>query len=204
MNKNVSFSMTIEERTGSGGSPAVEDPLRSLAEEIGSCRRCPLAEGRTKAVPGEGPASAEILLVGEGPGREEDRTGRPFVGRAGSVLDRCLEEAGIERSRVFITNVVKCRPPENRRPKRKEVEACRIYLDAQIELLQPRTVILMGNAAARAVLDVEGIGELRGRVIRGRFLVTFHPAAVLRNGKLREAFVADLRRGRGMAEGGAP
>lgn len=202
MNKNVSFPMPIKKINGSSRTPAVEDALRSLAEEIGSCRRCPLAEGRTKAVPGEGPAGAEILLVGEGPGRDEDRAGRPFVGRAGSILDRCLEEAGIDRSRIFITNVVKCRPPENRRPYRGEVDACRIYLDSQIELLRPKAVILMGNAAARAVLDAEGIAELRGRVHRGRFIVTFHPAAILRNGNLREAFVADLRGGRAMAEGG--
>ncbi|HOO54677.1 MAG TPA: uracil-DNA glycosylase [Methanothrix sp.] len=183
-----------------GQKPKTADSLRSLNEEIRSCSRCPLATGRTKAVPGEGPVRAEILLVGEAPGRDEDLAGRPFVGRAGSILDCCLNDAGIDRSEVFITNVVKCRPPENRRPKKDEVEACRPYLESQLELIQPKVVVLMGNAATRAVLDVEGVTSLRGQVFGDLFLVTFHPAAVLRNGNLREAFVSDLLAARDRAE----
>ena len=180
------------------------DSLDSLAEKIRSCTRCPLSKERTKAVPGEGPDRAEILLVGEAPGREENRAGRPFVGRAGSVLNRCLDEAGIERSRVFITNAVKCRPPNNRRPKKDEIEACRPYLEAQIELVQPKVVILMGNAAAKAVLDLEGVTSLRGQVYGDLFLVTFHPAAVLRNGNLKDALVADLLAAKKRAEESEP
>lgn len=176
------------------------DSLSSIAEMIRSCNRCPLAKERTRAVPGEGPDGAEILLVGEAPGRDEDHAGRPFVGRAGSILNRCLEEAGIERAQVFITNAVKCRPPGNRRPKRDEVEACRPYLEAQMRLIQPKVVILMGNAATKAVLDLEGVTALRGQVYRDLFLVTFHPAAVLRNKNLKDDLVSDLLAARGMAE----
>jgi uracil-DNA glycosylase family 4 len=206
MNKNVSFrevhQMRPDQSSGREGRLSERsDSLRSLSEAIRSCARCPLGQGRTKAVPGEGPVQAEILLVGEAPGRDEDLAGRPFVGRAGSILDRCLGEAGIDRSRVFITNVVKCRPPKNRRPKKDEVEACRNYLESQIELVQPKVVCLMGNAAAKAVLDVEGVTSLRGQVFRDLFLVTFHPAAVLRNGNLKEALVSDLLAAREKAEG---
>lgn len=177
------------------------DSLSSLAETIRSCDRCPLAKERTRAVPGEGPDRAEILLVGEAPGRDEDHAGRPFVGRAGSILDRCLEEAGIERAQVFITNAVKCRPPGNRRPKKDEIEACRPYLEDQMRLIQPKVVILMGNAATKAVLGVEGVTALRGRVFEDLFLVTFHPAAVLRNKNLKEDLVSDLLAAKGRAKG---
>jgi DNA polymerase len=209
MNKNVSFreahSMNLDQSTErSGVQKKNADPLNFLAEEIRSCSRCPLAKERTRAVPGEGPGRAEILLVGEAPGKDEDHAGRPFVGRAGSVLDRCLEEAGIDRCRVFITNAVKCRPPGNRRPKKDEIEACRPYLEAQIELVQPKVVILMGNAATKAVLDMEGVTSLRGQVYRDLFIVTFHPAAVLRNGNLKAALVSDLLAAKKRAEGSGP
>jgi len=178
--------------------------LNSLDEEIRSCHKCPLARGRRKAVPGEGPERAEIFLVGEAPGREEDLAGRPFVGRAGSILDRCLDEAGIDRSEIFITSVVKCRPPDNRRPTKKEMEACRPYLEFQIELTRPKVVCLMGNVATRAVLNLEGVTSLRGRVFREIYLVTFHPAAVLRNGNLKEAFISDLLAAKDKADGRWP
>ncbi len=206
MNKNVSFrkvhQMTPDRSSGREGRLSERsDSLRSLNEDIRSCALCPLGQDRTKAVPGEGPVRAEILLVGEAPGRDEDLAGRPFVGRAGSILDRCLIDAGIDRSGIFITNVVKCRPPGNRRPKKDEVEACRPYLESQIELVQPKVVILMGNAASKAVLNVEGVTSLRGQIFRDLFLVTFHPAAVLRNGKLKDALVSDLLAAREKAEG---
>ncbi len=195
------IEMSRDEWSGAGRTSGIDDPFRSLNEKIRSCTRCPLSQSRTIAVPGEGPARADILLIGEAPGRDEDRAGRPFVGRAGSILDGCLKDAGIDRFRVFITNVVKCRPPENRRPKREEMEACRAYLESQIELLQPKVVILMGNAAARAVLNAEGVAGLRGRFFEDRFMVTFHPAAVLRNRNLKQALVSDLLSARDKAEG---
>lgn len=161
--------------------------------KISSCRLCPLFLERTLTVPGCGPASAEIMLIGEAPGREEDLTGKPFVGRAGRLLDAALEQAGLERSRVFITSVIKCRPPKNRKPKKKEIDQCRRYLESQIEIVHPKIIGLMGNTAAQAVLGMQGIAQLRGRILQELYLVTFHPAAVLRNRNLMDDFVSDLK-----------
>jgi uracil-DNA glycosylase len=175
--------------------------LDLLHSKISLCRLCDLALGRTKAVPGEGPCPAGIMLVGEAPGAEEDLTGRPFVGRAGRLLDRSLSLAGINRSEVFITSVVKCRPPLNRRPKKIEMESCNPYLQSQIDLVHPRVIGVMGNVAAGALLNLQGVTALRGQVLQGRFLVTFHPAAVLRNNNLQEAFVSDLKKIKEMVSG---
>lgn len=176
--------------------------LDTLHSKILSCQLCDLAHGRTKAVPGEGPCPAGIMLVGEAPGAEEDITGRPFVGRAGRLLDRSLGLAGINRSEVFITSVVKCRPPLNRKPKSLEMESCRPYLRSQIDMVKPRVIGLMGNVACGALLNIQGVTALRGRVIQGRFFVTYHPAAVLRNNNLQEAFVTDLKNIKEMGSGG--
>ena len=165
-----------------------------LHSRILSCQLCDLAIGRTKAVPGEGPFPSKIMLVGEAPGAEEDITGRPFVGRAGRLLDRSLDLAGIKRSEVFITSVVKCRPPENRKPTSIEIKSCHTYMQSQIDLIQPRVIGLMGNVAAKALLNIQGVTTLRGRVYQGRFLVTYHPAAVLRNKNLQSDFVSDLKK----------
>jgi uracil-DNA glycosylase family 4 len=168
--------------------------LDHLDSRILSCQLCDLAIGRTKAVPGEGPCPSKIMLVGEAPGAEEDITGRPFVGRAGHLLDRSLDLAGIKRSEVFITSVVKCRPPANRKPKIIEIKSCHPYLQSQIDLIHPRVVGLMGNVAAKALLNMHGVTSLHGQVFEGRFLVTFHPAAVLRNINLKGDFVSDLKK----------
>src|SRR5207249_7181685 len=125
------------------------ETLEDLARQIRGCTLCRLHEGRTHAVPGEGPAGAKVLLVGEGPGRHEDEAGRPFVGAAGRVLDAALAKAGIPREDVFITNVVKCRPPENRRPRADEIAACRPYLAAQIRLVHPGVIVTLGDTALR-------------------------------------------------------
>lgn len=168
--------------------------LPSLHRKICTCKLCDLSLGRTKAVPGEGPCPAKIMLIGEAPGREEDLTGRPFVGRAGRLLDRALFDAGLNRSEVFITSVVKCRPPKNRKPKRSEIVACHPYLKAQMMMLNPEFVCLMGNVAAQAILGMQGIVALRGRILHDRYLVTYHPAAVLRNKNLMDDFVSDLKK----------
>ena len=170
--------------------------LDSLHRRILSCQLCDLCKNRINAVPGAGPCPAEIMLIGEAPGAKEDLTGKPFVGRAGKLLDEALAEAGLEREEVFITSVVKCRPPDNRRPKKKEIEACHPYLKGQMEMLSPKTVCLMGNVACQAVLGRQGVTTLRGQIFQDRFLVTFHPAAVLRNKNLREAFISDLKAAR--------
>jgi len=166
--------------------------LVSLHKKICVCQLCDLARSRKLAVPGEGPCPSKIMLIGEAPGKYEDESGRPFVGRAGKLLDEALIKAGLERKEVFITSVVKCRPPKNRKPKRCEIDACRPYLKAQMEMLNPKVVCLMGNVAAQTVLGSQGIASLRGKIFLDRFLVTFHPAAVLRNRNLTDAFVSDL------------
>jgi uracil-DNA glycosylase family 4 len=119
--------------------------LESLHERIRACTRCKLHAGRTNAVPGEGPARAEVLFIGEGPGFHEDKQGRPFVGAAGKFLEELLDSISLKREDVFITNVVKCRPPANRDPETDEIEACQGYLDQQIELLRPKMVITLGR-----------------------------------------------------------
>jgi uracil-DNA glycosylase family 4 len=177
--------------------------LEQLHSKILSCRLCDLSSGRTRAVPGEGPCPAQIMLVGEAPGANEDITGRPFVGRCGRLLDQSLARIGIKRDEVFITSVAKCRPQANRKPKKTEMQACLPYLHSQIDLVKPQIICLMGNVAAKALLNTQGVTSIHGQVFQGRFLVTFHPAAVLRNRNLQEDFISDLKkvRERGLGSG---
>jgi uracil-DNA glycosylase family 4 len=177
--------------------------LVEVKEMALGCTRCPLAGGRTQVVFGEGDPEAGLMVVGEGPGREEDLQGRPFVGRSGQLLDRLLlEEAGLARHHVYIANVVKCRPPNNRDPSPDEIAACRPYLDHQVALIRPVVVLTLGNFASKVLLATsEGITRLRGRSYpfpgseEGTVVVpTFHPAAALRGGgevlaKMRADFV---------------
>jgi DNA polymerase len=165
----------------------VSSALDELAVEASTCTRCPLAAGRTQVVFGMGDPHADLLFVGEGPGAEEDRQGLPFVGRSGQLLDRLmLEELGITRDRVYIANVVKCRPPENRDPQPGEIDACRPYLARQIELIDPKVVVTLGKFAGQLLLDSKvGITKLRGHEypFGGAVLIpTLHPAYALRGG----------------------
>lgn len=169
------------------------------------CTRCPLAAGRTHVVFGEGDPDADLMIVGEGPGRDEDLQGRPFVGRSGQLLDKLLlEEAGLGRHEVYIANVVKCRPPNNRDPLPGEIASCRPYLDQQVAIIDPAVVITLGNFASKTLLGTtEGITRLRGRTYpypgaSGPVIVpTFHPAAALRgSGEVMAAMRADLVRAR--------
>ena len=154
--------------------------LEELAAQIRVCTRCPLWESRTQAVPGDGRTAAKVMIVGEAPGREEDESGHPFVGAAGRFLDHVLEGTGLDRTDFFITNTVKCRPPRNRTPKKLEVDTCTSnYLFEQIELVNPRLVMLLGGVAAKKLLGVKSVNEARGRVIEHegrRYLVGYHPA----------------------------
>lgn len=157
-----------------------------LAAHVASCRRCRLAESRTQTVLGVGDLDAAWVFVGEAPGAEEDRRGEPFVGAAGKLLDNMLAAIGLERGRnVYIANVVKCRPPNNRNPEPDEIAACAPYLDRQIELVSPRLIVALGKVAATRLLGREvSIASLRGKVwdYRGRpVVVTYHPAYLLRN-----------------------
>jgi DNA polymerase len=169
--------------------------LADVAAEAATCTRCPLAGGRTQVVFGVGDPHAELMFVGEGPGREEDLQGEPFVGRSGKLLDRLLlEELGIDRGRCYIANVVKCRPPDNRDPTVEEIAACRPYLETQLSLIQPSVVVTLGNFATKLLLDTDvGITKTRGRAypVDGRHIVpTYHPSAALRSGGV---VVAEMR-----------
>jgi len=154
--------------------------LEELAEQIRVCTRCPLHESRTLAVPGDGKFSAKVMIIAEAPGKEEDESGHPFVGSAGRFLNHVLEGTGLDRNDFFITNTVKCRPPKNRTPKKLEIDTCTSnYLFEQIELLNPKLIMLLGTVAAKTVLGVKSINEARGHIIEheGRkFLVGYHPA----------------------------
>lgn len=183
--------------------------LARLAEEASTCTRCALAGGRTQVVFGVGDPRAALMFVGEGPGRDEDLQGEPFVGRSGKLLDLLLDqEIGVERRDCYIANVVKCRPPGNRDPLPAEIEACRPYLDRQVALIDPVVVVTLGNFATRTLLGTQdGIRKVRGRAYRfgrARLVPTYHPAAALRGGgevlaEMRADFVrakALLREGR--------
>lgn len=152
-----------------------------------ACTKCPLAATRTQVVFGAGDPEADLMFVGEGPGEQEDRDGIPFVGRAGRLLTGLIEDIGLDRDAVYITNVVKCRPPGNRDPLADEIESCRPYLEAQIGFVDPSVVVTLGNFATKLLLDTkEGITKLRGREFPFRdhavLMPTLHPSAVLRNG----------------------
>ncbi len=167
--------------------------LESIAETIASCRACGLCETRDRTVPGQGASRARLLFVGEAPGADEDASGQAFVGRAGQLLTKMIEAMGLSRDEVFIANILKCRPPENRKPRPDEVGACFPYLLDQIDLLQPELICALGATAAANLLERdEGIGRLRGRVFdfQGRQLIaTYHPSYLLREpARKREAW----------------
>jgi len=173
--------------------------LEELAAAIRSCTRCPLHEGRTKAVPGAGVLDPLVMIVGEGPGAQEDRQGIPFVGRAGQYLDKWLAAIGLDRNtNVFIANIVKCRPPNNRDPETVESSACRPYLDEQIEIIRPRMILTVGRISMGLLTGSEGrITRIHGTFYsyKGIPLVpTFHPSAVLRNPDYRRPVWEDLKK----------
>lgn len=170
--------------------------LHTLEREVHNCTRCSLGHGRTQSVPGEGPLNALVMFVGEGPGFEEDRQGRPFVGRSGRLLIESLKKAGIERTEVYITNVVKCRPPDNRDPLPVEVAACAAFLDRQITLVNPRIIVTLGRISMQRWFPNSAITKIHGQVRnigRGRVAMPmFHPAAALRNPQWLADFERDM------------
>jgi len=171
--------------------------LADVAALIAPCIRCKLCQGRTRTVPGEGPADARLIVVGEGPGKTEDATGRPFVGRAGELLTKILGAIALPREQVYICNVVKCRPPDNRLPQYDEIAACVPYLYRQIELVKPKAILAMGGTAAQTLLNTkQSLGALRNQVHRFRgipLIVTYHPAALLRNPNWKRPTWDDVR-----------
>ena len=171
--------------------------LADVATLVAECTKCKLCEARTNTVPGEGPTDARLVVVGEGPGRTEDETGRPFVGKAGELLTKILAAIDFRREQVFICNVVKCRPPENRLPQYDEIAACVPYLYRQIDLLKPAVILAMGGTAAQTLLNTkQSLGALRNLVHRFRgipVIVTYHPAALLRNPNWKRPTWDDVR-----------
>ncbi len=176
---------------------SAQQVLHEIAGQAAVCTRCALHFSRKKAVPGEGPATAEIMLVGEGPGFYENEQGRPFVGAAGKYLDELLEKGGLKRSDVFITNVVKCRPPSNRDPQPDELAACAGFLDRQIEAIDPRIIITLGRYSMAKFIPNVKISEVHGQPFwhRGRMVVPmFHPAAALHQPSLKTGVERDFAR----------
>lgn len=175
------------------------DAWQTLKQEVSTCRRCPLHETRTQTVFGVGAGNADWMLIGEAPGVEEDRRGEPFVGRAGQLLDRMLKAIGFAREEVYIANVVKCRPPDNRNPAPEEVLQCDNYLRRQIELIRPQIIIALGGVAMSALLNEQTpVGKMRGRVhtLPGAdipVVVTYHPAYLLRAPTQKRAAWEDLQ-----------
>ena len=170
--------------------------LDEIEARVRACTDCPLSEGRTHAVPGEGARSARVIFIGEAPGYQEDQQGRPFVGPAGRFLDELLGNVGLKREDVFIANMVKCRPPNNRDPLPTEVAACTKYLDRQIELLQPDLIVTLGRYAMGKYFPKESISRVRGKVRTKdgqRILPLLHPAAALHQASLRESIEQDFK-----------
>ncbi len=180
--------------------------LEEVHEEIRKCTKCELHKTKTNYVPGEGSSKARVMFVGEAPGREEDLQGRPFVGAAGKLLTETMEKFGLKREKVFITNILKCRPPNNRDPKPEEIEACFNYLVRQIYEIKPEVIVCLGRHSAREILSFfgkkfRGITADRGKVFEAeiddrkvKIVPTFHPAAVLYKPQLKEYFEEDIKK----------
>jgi DNA polymerase len=182
--------------------------LQDFYEQTKNCQKCALASSRTQVVFGHGNPHAEIMFVGEAPGFHEDRQGKPFVGAAGKLLDQLLEEIGIQRRDVYIANVIKCRPPENRNPRTEEIESCKPYLFKQIELISPKVICTLGNFSTQLLLGTKvGITKVRGQALRrGRHIIVpmLHPAAALHREGMMDAVKEDFRHLRQLLDQGGP
>ncbi len=179
------------------------ETLEDLDQRVRNCTDCPLHGSRTNAVPGEGPANAEILFIGEGPGFHEDRQGRPFVGPAGNFLEELLQSIGMSRDQVYIANMVKCRPPNNRDPAPSEISACSKYLDRQIELINPLLIVTLGRFSMARFLPGQSISRARGRLrpVGSRHIFPImHPAAGLRRQEMRSAIEQDFAKVPGLLD----
>jgi DNA polymerase len=188
-----------EQTNGQAMAEAIETIMQRLDNEIRQCEKCPLCETRTQAVPGHGNVRAKIMFLGEAPGRQEDEQGIPFIGRAGKLLTGMLEANGLNREEIYITNAVKCRPPENRNPTNEEMTTCRAnWLDRQIELIDPELIVLLGKVPLFQMLNEKGAlknfhGEIREQDGR-RFFMTYHPAAALRSPVMRAMMEEDFQK----------
>lgn len=176
---------------------STEEILKEVAAEVSVCTKCDLCKGRTKAVPGEGNPHAQVMFIGEGPGFHEDKQGRPFVGPAGQFLEELLASINLKRADVFITNVVKCRPPGNRDPLPAEIDACNGYLDRQIAAINPQVIVTLGRFSMAKFFGGEKISAIHGRArkIDGRICIAmYHPAAGLHQQSLKESIRSDFKK----------
>ncbi len=180
-----------------GTQPGGLPELSVIHQEVKTCQKCPLGQSRNKTVFADGNPNSPIMLIGEAPGSEEDRLGLPFVGNAGKLLDKMLHSIDLNREKVYICNVLKCRPPSNRNPNDQEIENCSPYLEQQIQLVNPKIIVTLGNFATQFILKVEtGISRLRGKTyhLEGRIIVpTYHPSALLHNNHLKRPAWNDLK-----------
>jgi DNA polymerase len=170
--------------------------IKKLNQKIKNCKKCPLWKTRNNTVPGEGPINAKIMIIGQAPGFQEDKTGRPFVGRAGQFLNQLLKIAKIKREKIFITSPLKCFPPKNRKPKKEEIKSCLPYLKKQIEIINPSQIVILGEVAFDTVIGLGKLKDSRGRwlKIKERFYFpTYHPAAGLRFPKIKKILEKDFR-----------
>ena len=204
-------AMEIPVWTEQGSVPEIEQPIpasskdiadldwTALADQVKDCQACPLSTTRKQTVFGSGQQQADIMIIGEAPGAEEDRQGQPFVGRAGQLLTNMLRAIGLQREQVYIANILKCRPPGNRDPKPTEVAACQAYLNRQIDLVQPRLIVSVGGISAKNLLQTEQpVGRLRGKIHQypqtgTDMLVTYHPAYLLRRPEEKAKVWKDLQ-----------
>ena len=188
----------------------MEELIKEIEREIKNCRKCDLFKNRTNPVPGSGSYKSKIMLIGEAPGYWEDKKGEPFVGKAGKFLDELLLLIGRRREEVFITNVVKCRPPNNREPTEEEVKACTPYLDRQIEIIKPKIIVTLGNVATTYIfkkfgLKVESISRIHGKVFevstllgKIKIIPMYHPATALYNPRMKDVLREDWKKLRGL------
>ena len=173
------------------------ESLEKIQNNVISCTKCELCKTRKNAVPGKGNKNSEVVFIGEAPGRSEDIAGEPFVGAAGKKLSDALEYAGISRESVYITNVVKCRPPKNRVPSQAEKESCRNYLESEIALIKPKVICIMGNTAYQSILGGKNITKERGKFVKKDdklYFLTVHPAAIIYNQKLMDSLKNDMKK----------
>ena len=182
-----------------------EEKIKGLEQEIRKCRKCDLWKTRNNPVAGEGPVSSKIMFIGEAPGYNEDLQGRPFVGRAGNIFDELLESAGLQRKKIYITNIVKCRPPGNRNPLTKEIKACRDYLDRQIALINPDIIVTLGNFALSYIFEKFGLGQEKIGSVHGKLfkintilgskkiIPMYHPAAATYDAEMKPILKHDFK-----------
>ncbi len=199
MRKKQPVKMTIDANLQLNifDSASRKQTLEEIKEEIGDCTRCKLHQGRTNIVFGEGNPKARLVFVGEGPGRDEDVQGQPFVGRAGQLLTKIINAMGLKRSDVYICNVVKCRPPGNRTPEQDEIATCQPFLFKQLRTIDPEVIVCLGGIAAQSVLKTKAkLGDLRGNFhsySHAKLMVTYHPAALLRNPGFKKPLWEDMQ-----------